>query len=319
MSATSLPAVLLVGQPFWVGRLAALLSEHAADLVSVATVTSVTDLPNVVGGDLAIRVGYRPGAATWRGRCFDAAWCVLNAAATRGRRAYYWIGTDVWNACSDSAAGEHTRWFKREADGAVHWAGSSWLAEELQTIGVPAAELLFPAALPAATVVRALPPEFRVSTYIPDGRSVFYGGSQLLAAARALPFVQFDVFGGTGAWVRDEKPANVSFLGWMPDVTPTYLKSSVLLRQVQHDALGGSVREALALGRHVIYTYPIPHTSHVRFGDVDGLIQKLDELVSAHRAGTLRPNLEGMAYARQTFDPRVLTRTLAERLREAAI
>ena len=313
-----LPVVLLVGQPFWVTRLASLLSQHAADVVSVATVTSLADLPTILGGDLAVRVGYRPGAGTWRGRGFDAAWRVLTAAATRRRRAYYWIGTDVLNACSDWAAGEHTRSFKREAEGAVHWAASSWLAEELKTIGVPAAEVLFPSALPAETVVQTLPTTFKVATYIPDGRCGFYGGRQLLTAAKALPFLQFEVFGGTGSWVSGEKPANVSFLGWLHDVTPAYLESSVLLRLVQHDALGGSVREALALGRQVIYTYPVRHTSHVEFDDVDGLIRKLGELASAHAAATLRPNFAGMAYARQAFDTRVLTRTFAERLRGAA-
>jgi hypothetical protein len=77
----------------------------------------------------------------------------------------------------------------------VHLAGAPWLAEELQTIGVPASCVWLPSQLPTGDVP-PLPNVFTVGSYIPDSRFEFYGGPLIYEAARRLPFVRFLIFGG---------------------------------------------------------------------------------------------------------------------------
>jgi hypothetical protein len=306
---------MLIGQPFWVQRLSKLLTAHAADLLAARAFAGARDV--AARTDLAVRVGYRPGASSRRGIAFDAVWHAMITLSGISQRAYYWVGTDVLNAHEEYTLGTHTRWFAREATGATHWAGAPWLAEELNELGVPATSVLFPAWLPICPTVTSLPVRFSVLTYIPDARPEFYGAPEIFAAARAMPEARFTIFGGSGDWAKGSQPPNVTFVGWLEDVTQAYLDSSVVVRLVPHDAVGGSVREALSLGRHVLYSYLVPHTRYVPHRRADALISELRMLSALNDRGDLAPNRKGMAYASGAYDPRTLTRALAAHMRQA--
>lgn len=303
--------IALLGQPFWTIRLASLFDTHAADLVAAHAIRTLADWVALPRFDMAVRVGFRPGASTWRGRMFDVAYLSASLLSGDLRRAYYWIGTDVLNAQAEKSAGSHTRCFDHESKNATHWAGAPWLTEELAQLGLPVSTALFPGWLPDCQFTPAFPETFTVLTYIPDARPHAYGGQQVLEAALALPGTEFLVMGGSGTWLGGGQPSNLHFCGWVDDVTALYTRSSVVVRLVGHDALGGSVREGLALGRHVIYTYDVPHTRRIGHADAQALIASLQELQALHHAGTLQPNDIGREYARRAFDPRTLTRALA--------
>ena len=297
--------VALIGQPFWTTRLAQLLNEHAPTSIVALPVTSWRDLANLRKIDVFVRVGYRPGASTWRGVGFDSLWRLARNVLPRTGRAYYWIGTDVANACADERGRRSWR-FRTECEQATHFAGAPWLADELRAIGVPAIPLLFPGWLPLVSELPPLPNQLTVATYVPDTRHEFYGSTEILAVAAAFPDIDFRVFGGQGAWLPSP-PKNLHFEGWLDDVAAVYERSTVLLRLTAHDALGGTVREALALGRHVIFSYAVPYTNFVRFGDVDGLIQALAKLRKSHQQGQLSLNTDGALFAQAQFNPRTLT------------
>lgn len=316
MGAMCTTRVGLVGQPFWTSRLSRLLNEHAADIVSAVPVSGLSGALDAFQCSVFLRVGYRPGASTWRGRLADVVWAT-GCGVRRGiRTGYYWIGTDVLNAITEWRNGTQTRWFQSESQRAAHWAGAPWLAKELRALGLPAEPVLFPGWLPSIEGVPPLPERFRVVTYIPDQRPDFYGGEQIIEVAEALPDAEFVVIGGQGAWLKVSPPRNLRFVGWISDVTRTYIESTAVVRMVRHDAIGGSVREGLALGRHVLYTYEVPHTVRIQFGNSDSLAGELHRLMCRHRAGILEPNTAGSAFARHTFNPVRLTRELASRIAE---
>jgi hypothetical protein len=189
--------------------------------------------------------------------------------------------------------------------GVHHIAGAQHLAEELAALGVDATAVPFPAmALAPPPAAPPMPERFRVLTYLPAGlgeRFAFYGGPQLLEAARALPDVEFAVMGA--ATLADDTPDNVVLLGRVEDPESEYARSSAVVRMVEHDAIGGTVCEGLMYGRHVIYTYDVPHTVCVEFGDTQALVAAIRGLYERHLAASLGLNSEGFAYAQVEFDP----------------
>lgn len=309
--------IVLTGQGRWSRLLAEGLARHTGLEVGVAPLDGLADAAKprtwrtLLGATTIVRVGFRPGAATWRGRALDAAFALVDAFGRRHDTVYYWIGSDVARATADLAAGRGVRRFRRMVAHGRHMAGSEPLRADLSGIGVDA-ELVDFAWEPAAAPLEPapLPDEFGVQTYVPDARYAFYGGPEIIEAARALPDVRFRVMGGTGGWAVDA-PANVEFLGWVGDPAPAYTAASCVVRMVEYDSIGGTAVEGLLAGRPVVYSRPLEHTIRVPFGDAAALTRALAGLRDAHAAGTLTADVEAAAWARRTFDPAARFRGLA--------
>lgn len=302
----SAPArIVLAGQGHWSTTLADGLARYAGlevEAVPLDTAGSAISLHawrTIARASLLVRVGFRPGAATWRGRAFDSA---LSLARGRKPVAYYWIGTDVRRALLDNAAGRELPAMRKARAGARHLAGSAPLQTDLATIGIGAQLADFPwDGLPKLDELPAMPERFTVLSYVPDARSDFYGGPQLLTAARALPDARFKIMGGTGTWAPDA-PENVEFLGWVKDPSAVYADSSVVVRLAEYDSIGGTAAEGLAYGRPVVYSRELPYATTVAFDDPDALVAALRLLESRHAAGELLPDEAAAAWARETFD-----------------
>lgn len=303
--------VCFVGQDSWVRQLTAAVSRHGRWLlpsyVGVAHGPFVRGVLEFRNADIIVRVGLRPGARTVRGKAFDALWTLARLLNLRSPVACYWIGTDVLRAVEDVAGGWASPFWRSSARWR-HIAAAPWLAEELEEhLGIASRTVLFPVPLPHVDPLPPLPATFSVLSYIPDNRHAFYGGEMVYAAARELPTVIFSVVGGVGNWVDRPLP-NLRFHGWCKDMLAMYRSSSVVVRLVRHDAVGGTLREGLALGRYVVYTYEVPHTHHVEFGDADALIRVLAEYEQLHRRGELRLNKAGAEFAlREWNEPRLVS------------
>lgn len=311
--------VALVGQQFWAERLQRAMDRYAPgdcrmQRVSLRALLSPACIGRIRRSHVILRIGYRPGSPSALGRGFDAFWNVLRKLVPRGVAVHYWIGTDVYRTVQDHASGR----LRSKAFGAVlsdhHLAGSQGLADELADVAISATVIPIPVPLLRAVECPAFPPTFRVLTYIPDYRYRFYGGEAIYEAAKCLPHVPFDVVGGRGGWVPHAL-ANLHFHGWQNDLEPFYRNCCVVVRMVEHDSIGCTVLEGISFARHVLYSYSVPHTQLVRFGDIDTLIQRLGDLERLHRSGLLKINLAGWEYARREFDESRAARALASFLR----
>lgn len=203
------------------------------------------------------------------------------------------------------------------ARGEMHATLTPWLVAELKALDVAAVCLPFDGLdLPGVEEKDlSLPSRFSVLSYIPDERWSFYGGAQLVDAARRLPQVEFTVVAGQGGWLRDT-PANVRFLGWRNDMVEVYKTASVVLRLAEHDALGCTVLEGLSMARHVLYNYPVPYTTQVAFDDRDGLVAEISGLWARQASGALSPNFAGKRWAESEYDEERLIATLCKALAE---
>ncbi|OPY68140.1 MAG: hypothetical protein A4E63_02104 [Syntrophorhabdus sp. PtaU1.Bin050] len=310
--------VLLVGQPYWTNHLCTLMNRYASDMVTGDYVPIPGAKPwglvrRLCQADLILRVGFRPGMRKLKTRVFDMFWHAFHSVNAKAVWGYYWIGSDLYATIRDYRS--HTlTWFFSKIHNDHHLAGAQWFREELKEIGISGSVCLFPDELPVTgSDDLCWPRDFGVLSYVPDPSYVFYGGESLLRAARVLPHMRFDIVGGTGKWVENPLP-NVRFHGWQTNLLPFFMDSTVMVRLVPHDALGGMVRKALTLARHVIYSYSIPFTRHVDWQDEEALIQTLQELYEKHVKGQLAPNLEGREYALREWNGAVLTRNLTNTL-----
>ncbi len=299
---------------FWPQTLASGLGDRYPDEFSCRTLVQGAGLASVPrfvavlrGSDLVVRVG-----ATFRwDSTLDRMLLALPRCPFGAPVVIYWTGTDVLMLQRSVRDGTLPDKARAALAGVHHIAGAEHLTAELAECGVEAATVPFPTmALTPPPAAPPMPERFRVLTYLPAGsgpRFAFYGGPQILEAARALPEVEFAVMGANviGAAELDEKglPGNVSLLGRVDDPAIEYARSSAVVRMVEHDAIGGTVCEGLMYGRHVIYTYDVPHTVRVAFGDVDALVGAIGSLHERHRTGSLELNRAGFDYAAVEFDP----------------
>jgi hypothetical protein len=131
--------------------------------------------------------------------------------------------------------------------------------------------------------------------------------------AAGSPDVDFKVIGGTGAWCL-EHPVNVQFYGWVSDISVPISESHVLLRRTRHDSFSAFVREGIASGRHVIFTYDVPGVIWVRSGDLDALLTRFGALHESFRRGELVPQHPPAEILELISDVRTQARALADEL-----
>jgi Glycosyl transferases group 1 len=312
--------IVLIGQSHWARDVAAGVNEFTDAQVTVVPMDTARDVPGLLrlrdlrGADVLVRVGFRPGADTPRGRTFDAALSAVRVGA-RGRAAYFWIGTDVANALSQAARGDDMRRFRRLTADATHVADSYQLRDELRGLGIDAAVAWMPPRhVNRGPALPAFPDRFTVLSYVPDLRHDFYGGPVLLEVARRLPDVRFRITSGEGGWASSDAPENVTFLGRVPDVAPLFAESSCLVRTVEHDGLSGMVLEALSYGRQVVYSARLPHTVYARFGDADALETALRGLVARSASVPSEDDAAAAAWVRSISDKRECWATLLSAL-----
>ncbi len=255
-------------------------------------------LRDLASCSLICRVGHPPDMS----RKKDRLWDVL-ANHVPGRQSFiYWIGTDVLRITERVRNGVATEASLRALQRCRNLCGSQPLCDELAELGVDAVVVPFPPPqidIPPTTP--PLPQTVRAMTYIPEARFTFYGGPQILEAARHLPSVEFLIMGSSGR-ALDEVPDNVRFLGRVDDVPRLLRDTTVVIRTTEHDSIGATIMEALLFGRHVITTNVVPHTAHVPFADTLALVDALKRIETRYGAGDLAPNSAGRDYALVEFD-----------------
>jgi O-antigen/teichoic acid export membrane protein len=303
--------VVFLGQSRWCRLLAQEMNRHAA--ADTATVFAAVPLERpgsalrwssvkaLLNADVLVRVGFRPAGQTPRGRLFELAWAALRKVNPSADAVMYWVGTDVLRTLEMLGGGLNEIRFRRVAASMSHLAGSENLREELASIGIESRVAWFPGlTLQAPGTVPPLPGEFAVLSYVPDSRPDFYGGPVLIELARALPSIKVRIVGGSGSWAPDA-PRNVEFVGWVDDMASEYRRSTVVVRLVDHDAIGATAIEGLMFGRQVVYSGDLLHCTRVEKGDPAQLIATIASILSRWQRGEISLGAAAAHWAADQF------------------
>lgn len=195
----------------------------------------------------------------------------------------HWIGTDVLNAINSNTHIKlhekiyQTLWnflltYKYENNTLVHLAGAPWLVDELATVGIKAKYL------PITSIntrnleqfTNSAEKDIDIISYVPFNRFSFYGGDEIIKLAEELPAYKFFLLhpdlDEINPTINQNYPENVivSQKVKFEDMQNLYSRSKVFLRLTEHDGLSLSVLEALFYKLQVFWTYPFPHTHHVK-------------------------------------------------------
>ena len=180
----------------------------------------------------------------------------VGVAAMLGRPMIrWWVGSDVLNAIQDPAVAAAARRMDRFVFRNLTHVPR--LAEELAGVGVRAQVIPPPAPpVPSATAPCWSPQLARsILVYLPAERADFYGARVVEELAERRPDVAFYLLRDDGK--RFAGRANVVSMPWTDDMESVYAKIGCLLRITEHDGLSRMVVEALARGKHVIFSWPL--------------------------------------------------------------
>jgi len=220
-------------------------------------------------------------------------WNLWMAARMRGVPAIlHWIGSDVSSFLASP------RWSK--AAGPLlnllvprHLAEAPNLRRELRSVGIYAR--VQPKGMRSFDDVEVppLPEQPCALAMLRPDRFDFYGGNKVLEMAAAAPDIHWLILANDGA----DLPAmpNVEYLGDVEDIDAVFRRVTVLVRLTRHDGLSKMVLEALARGRHVIWSQPLPHCHRAR--TAAEALPQLRAIIASRQL-----NLRGSAYVRKAFD-----------------
>jgi len=295
--------IVIHGLPYFCGKLSRILRDpgwdirHYADSNPIALAGLAADLLRC---DLAFTWGARitMGKFLWTARCLRKENLVM-----------LWCGSDVLLAQKAFAAGKLNCW----AASKTHWAVSPVLAEEVRSMGLACeyvqASFVEPVQYPAP-----LPEKFSVLVYVPGReKAKLYGLDHIVEVASSLPTVDFVLVG----WQHEqlEAPPNLKIHNHVMDLAPFIDRASVIWRPVRHDAgISFMVLEALAKGRHVIYSYPFGACAHA--ATPSQAREQLERLWALHGSKTLKLNDEGMRLIAQDYSPEKVRANLFQRWEE---
>lgn len=237
---------------------------------------------------------------SWTGRITMGKFLSMSRLLRKEKVVLFWCGSDVLFAQREYDQRKCVEPWIAER---IHWAGAPWLAEEVRAMGLKC-EYVPITWVRTAAQLRPLPQKFSVLCYTPNtDRLELYGIDQVLEVARAMSAVEFTLVGLLPGQ-KLNVPDNVQLHEWTEDMTPFYQNASVLWRPTRHDGMSFMALEALAHGRHVIWSYPSPgviqskHASSARI--------ELQRLFDLHRDGRLALNYAGADFVAKSFSPDVI-------------
>lgn len=297
--------VLVHGLPYFCGKVPSLIENENWEVHFHPRLDRPFDLLGLANDLRRCELAY-----TWGGRLSMGKF--LRAAQILGKEkiVILWCGSDVFYAKQELADGKMDPWVASR----IHWAASPTLADEVRSFGI-CCEYVQVSFVKSVPNPAPFSNQFSVLVFLPVAdRIELYGWDRVVEVAQKLPFVDFHLVG-----YRDGRrlaaPPNVTVHGWIDDLTKFYELTTVLWRPVRHDAgISFMVLEALAHGRHVLYTYPLPGCVQV-CGAHDSC-EELQRLYALHHSGQLGLNYAGMETVALHYTRDIVRANLREKWQE---
>ncbi|HBE80858.1 MAG TPA: hypothetical protein DDW65_24190 [Firmicutes bacterium] len=282
--------VLIIGYPYFVNRIRELAAGSDYHLLTMPKkgiqqwlLLLRADLVYLVGGDL------RPN------RFYNA------AIFLRKKVIMHWVGSDILEMKQWLKSGR--RFSRVLTKQAIHWAEVDWTARELQELGLrPQVVPLTPASFPGE--VKELPAKFVVLIYLPPEKEQFYGGPQMIQLANQFTNIVFLAVAALPTIPHPEWPSNIVPVGWVDNMEELYREITVLIRFTEHDGLSFMVLEALANGRHVVWSYPFKGVKQAK--DYQQLAHTINKLYQDFQNGRLTLNQSGRSFVEEHYRPQTV-------------
>lgn len=220
----------------------------------------------------------------------------------------HWVGTDVMWAISKKRNIIH-RVLRTIANRMIdmHLTVFEPLSDELETLGIKAKIVPLIPDMSTSKRERIWPQEDRVLVYLPEKNQDIYGKEDVFRLAHELSSVDFLITYNNGEGLP--KLPNVKYLGIVDNMDIVWEQIKLYLRLTKHDGLSHTVLEALARGKHVVWTQKFPYCHQGRtFNESKDAIMKI--------LSQNQPNIEGMEYVNANFEPSKILENLKQKYLE---
>lgn len=231
-----------------------------------------------------------------------AIWTMLALFWLRGagsnRLIFYWIGTDVLSLKRNRFSWLYarlTRMLKVQ-----HICGAPWFVEELAENGIESESVLFPYDTEPAAMLSSRRPvskPFKICVYLKAGGWDKLHGHRTLGIAAQTLDVQWVVMGmaANDLPATEKLPSNVTFTGWVSDPLAVQAECHAMFRLVEHDAFCGVVRDALAMGKVVLYSLPVSGVINIGAMADSEIAAVINDLASDRRPSCENDKIEAIA------------------------
>jgi hypothetical protein len=230
-------------------------------------------------------------------------WLHLLARLLGKPRVIHWVGSDIIALRNNPGL---RRWCRNRH--VLNLAEAEWTIDELRILGIEASLAPLPPRLAVANPT-PLPQVFTILFYIPKTRGEFYGRREYERLIRAFAGcnVRFFIVGGGECYAPPG--TDITRFGWQTSLESIYEQTTVLVRFTAHDGLSLMTLEALAHGRHVIWTQSFPFVTRVQ--NYAQLEATLRDLMAAHERLELGVQHEAARYVERTYSRERCIETIA--------
>lgn len=220
-----------------------------------------------------------------------------------------WMGTDALLAMERFKNNTIDR---KYIDYAANFVDSEWLMEEVKSINIQPEFLNIKSVSVKPNVVKY--DKISVMSYVAQNRQEFYGMKQITEIAKALPQIDFNLYGLSKS--DFPTPSNINLHGWVkPEEFEFQLrKSPIFLRLTEHDGFSVSVIEALGAGCEVIMSLPFELTYLAK--TPQEAIEGLSKLIQKVEKRGMRPNKEMMEIVKNRYNPEILAKNYIQKIKE---
>lgn len=203
----------------------------------------------------------------------------------------HWIGADSWMAENLFFPRIFTKLFKNQIS--LHVAIEKELLKRIEKIGINAT-IIHPLPVASHYEVEPLPSKKQVLVYAPDMNEYYwnrFNGELIKKIVKEFSDVHFIIVRNSGK--HFDEP-NVECHEWIDDMKEIYQKTIVMIRISTHDGHPSVIREALSMGRHVIYSEKSPFCKKAT--NFDELKNALKEILDEPKL-----NIEGSKFVNEEF------------------
>lgn len=210
----------------------------------------------------------------------------------------HWIGSDLYSILLDTKKSKMKKYVTillNKMFDVTNWVASPLLKEELKELGITSEVVYIPTELVRAVDILPLPAEVSFISYLPKTNHEFYGSELVFRLAKKNPDIDFHIVANDGEGMP--KLGNIKYHGWVNELRMEELYNSTygVIRLPIHDALGGTVIEAVLRGRYAIWTFEASYVFTANnYDQLESSIKKISEKTN--------PNFSGSQYIQEHFN-----------------
>lgn len=222
----------------------------------------------------------------------------LGALIFKKKLIVHWIGSDLYSLLLDtrkSKMKKNASVFLNKMFNVTNWVASPLLKEELKELGITSEVVYIPTELVRAVDILPLPAEVSFISYLPKTNHEFYGSKLVFQLAKNYPDIEFHIVANDGEGMPEFE--NIKYHGWVNELRMDELYNNTygVIRLPIHDALGGTVIEAVLRGRYAIWTFEASYVFTANnYDQLESSIQKISKKT--------KPNFSGSQYIQEHFN-----------------